>query len=459
MWLLQLVPVASGFIRDATSSSHRLNGARQMVRDGNYLYVAANVDDSITIVIDIETPTTPTQVSRITNNATTILLDGATGIFKSGNYLYTTVYLQNALQIIQVNGRYTTNPTIINTTSIAYTWALSTITETPGASHSGTLKYQLSKNGGTTWYWFNGTSWVTTTWGYTNSSTMAQIQANIATFDALPGTGNLKIKTFLNSNGTQRSEIDQITIDTITDSIAPVISSAFPGTGALLPIGNQSFTFTYSDSDSWVNITSDILELRKWDGVSAFGANIAATHINFAGKSVTATWATYPILSDIAYGRYEFTFKISDNAGNQRTLVREFYVDNVAWNVSTPDVAINTLPWQTVFWTPEVTLTVETIGAGYRLYLKKSWDLLNPDLDEIVDFDGGQGFGYDLDPYTWNLDAISGTELIFSQTGSLNTTGSLNSTQHNIQLWAYVTQEQMAGIYEGILDFIIEFDY
>lgn len=79
---------------------------------------------------------------------------------------------------------------------------------------------------------------------------MAQIQANIATFDALPGTGNLKIKTFLNSNGTQRSEIDQITIDTITDSIAPVISSAFPGTGALLPIGNQSFTFTYSDSDS-----------------------------------------------------------------------------------------------------------------------------------------------------------------------------------------------------------------
>ena len=57
---------------------------------------------------------------------------------------------------------------------------------------------------------------------------MLQIQANIAAFDALPGTNNLKIKTFLNSNGTQRSEIDQISIETITDSTAPTISSSFP---------------------------------------------------------------------------------------------------------------------------------------------------------------------------------------------------------------------------------------
>lgn len=57
---------------------------------------------------------------------------------------------------------------------------------------------------------------------------MPQIQANIATFDALPGTNNLKLKTFLNSNGTQKSEIDQITITTITDITAPIISNSFP---------------------------------------------------------------------------------------------------------------------------------------------------------------------------------------------------------------------------------------
>jgi len=56
---------------------------------------------------------------------------------------------------------------------------------------------------------------------------MAQVQANIAAFDALPGTGNLKIKTFLNSNGTQVSEIDEITIETITDNTAPNIDSFF----------------------------------------------------------------------------------------------------------------------------------------------------------------------------------------------------------------------------------------
>lgn len=107
-------------IRDVTTSAHRLNGARDIIIDGNYLYVASTVDDSIAI-IDIETPSTPTQVSRITNNNTTILLDGVSGLYKVGNYIYATGYIQNALQIIEVNGRYTTNPTVINTTSIAYT--------------------------------------------------------------------------------------------------------------------------------------------------------------------------------------------------------------------------------------------------------------------------------------------------------------------------------------------------
>lgn len=84
-----------------------------------------------------------------------------------------------------------------------------------------------------------------------------------------------------------------------------------------------------------MDITSDILELRKWDGVSAFGSDIAATHINFGGKTVTATGTTYPISTPISFGRYQFTFKISDIAGNEQTLVQEFYVDEVEFIIST----------------------------------------------------------------------------------------------------------------------------
>ena len=123
-------PVASGFIRDAVTSAHRLNGARDLVIEGNYAYIASSADDSIA-VIDLEIPSTPTQLTRLTNNNSTILLDGVSGIFKSGNYLYTAGYLQNALQIVEITGKQTTNPTAINTTSIAYTGVLSTITETP----------------------------------------------------------------------------------------------------------------------------------------------------------------------------------------------------------------------------------------------------------------------------------------------------------------------------------------
>lgn len=451
------LPLASGVIRDATNANYRLNGVREIARNGNYLYIASSVDDSIAI-IDVETPGTPSQVSRITNNNTTILLDGASGIFQVGNYIYTTSVIQNSVQIIE-RSRYTTNPTAINTTSIAYSWALSSITETPGLSHSGTLKYQLSKNGGTTWYWYNGTTWATTVGGYTNSSTMAQTQANIAAFDALSGTNNLKIKTFLNSNGTQRSEIYQITINTITDSTAPTISSSFPGSGGLLPLWNLPFTFSYSDSESWVNVSSDILELRKWDGVSAFGANIAATHINFIWETVTATGANYPISTPMTFGRYQFTFKISDIAGNQRTLVQEFYVDRVSFRVSHAQVDIDAFSGALSFGTPELTFEVDTIGAGYKIYLQKSQALLNPALSEITDYDGTQGFWYDKTPYSGWLDAIVGQELIYSGVQNINTNGAINTYTHTLKLWTLVTGDQIAELYEGKLDFIIEYEY
>lgn len=94
----------------------------------------------------------------------------------------------------------------------------------------------------------------------------------------------------------------------------------------------------------------------------------------------------------MSFGRYQFTFKISDLAGNQRTLVQEFYVDRVAFRVSHSQIDIDAFSGITSFGSPELTFEVDTIGAGYKIYIQKSQALLNPDFDEIIDYNGTEGF-------------------------------------------------------------------
>lgn len=103
-----------------------------------------------------------------------------------------------------------TSPTIYPTASFVPTnvtaWTSFSATEIP---NGGSIMYQLSSDNGTTWQYWNGSAWATATLA-TNYNTAAQINTNIPTFSA--ASGQIKVRAFLISNGSQFVQLDKIVI-------------------------------------------------------------------------------------------------------------------------------------------------------------------------------------------------------------------------------------------------------
>ncbi|MEZ4210871.1 MAG: DUF2341 domain-containing protein [Candidatus Paceibacterota bacterium] len=73
----------------------------------------------------------------------------------------------------------TTNPSILPNNPVSFT-SLSDFTEI-SVKNGGEIKYQISNDGGVTWYWYNS-GWIATSSGYTESNIASEVGSNIASF-------------------------------------------------------------------------------------------------------------------------------------------------------------------------------------------------------------------------------------------------------------------------------------
>ena len=112
----------------------------------------------------------------------------------------------------------TDNPTIYSQTTQTFT-LLSAFTET-STLNGGAIKYQISNDGGTTWYWYNS-GWQATSAGYTEANTASDINTNISTF--LTGSGSFLFRAYLHSDGSQLVQLDSVDIAGVP--LAPTIDA------------------------------------------------------------------------------------------------------------------------------------------------------------------------------------------------------------------------------------------
>lgn len=191
---------------------------------GSYLR-AADLDD------DLHTSTEIMQIGAINRTAAgfangTLDEIRMSNTARSTSYITTSYNNQNspatfyALSSEELISTYnSTKPTIATANALTYD-SLITFVET-STLNGGTIKYQVSPDNGTTWYWYNS-GWTETALGYTETSTSSQINSNIAT---LPdGDKELSIKAYFNSDGTQQIQLDNIAVAYL-DNTTPVLSS------------------------------------------------------------------------------------------------------------------------------------------------------------------------------------------------------------------------------------------
>ena len=100
----------------------------------------------------------------------------------------------------------TSNPSVTVVSSTSYTASsLGSIVET-ASKDGGEIYYQLSDDAGSTWKYWNGSSWATA--GSTDYNTAIDISNNLSVFST--STGQIAIKAFLSSDGTQNVRLDDI---------------------------------------------------------------------------------------------------------------------------------------------------------------------------------------------------------------------------------------------------------
>ena len=279
--------------------------------------------------------------------------------------------------------------------------------------------------------------------------------------DITPGNYEYKwcyIKNNATNTGTDNAFVDLIRFQNASgDIVAPTISSLNYASGSLLPGGNHDIVITYSDDDSGIDISSDNVELYKWDW-SSWGSDIATTWLSLGSKTVTTTTATYPTNS-LDFGKYRYDFIISDNDGNTSTSSwAVFYIDEPEFIVGSGSIDIGNVDSFSNNFSDTVTITVRTVGAAFNVIMDRS-SLLEYTPDIIPSWNGSQGYGYDTSPYTGDISAIWTNELIAIQGENINTNGSKNIYTYDIKIWALVDMDQATWEYEWFLDFGIELIY
>lgn len=90
--------------------------------------------------------------------------------------------------------------------------SLSGFSATLGSGNQGTVGFQLSQNGGSSWYYYNG-GWTVAS-NYSQTNTSEAINSHISTFPSEVGTGTLCFRAYFTStSGTQIVSLDSVTVD------------------------------------------------------------------------------------------------------------------------------------------------------------------------------------------------------------------------------------------------------
>ncbi|MFH1367044.1 MAG: fibronectin type III domain-containing protein [Patescibacteria group bacterium] len=99
------------------------------------------------------------------------------------------------------------DPVITNSTAVTFD-TLSAFSET-ATKNGGEIKYILSNNDGSTWSYYSG-GWIASDGTYSQANTASDIDTNVSTFPA--GSGQLLIRAFFHSDGTQEVSLDNLSL-------------------------------------------------------------------------------------------------------------------------------------------------------------------------------------------------------------------------------------------------------
>jgi len=251
------------------------------------------------------------------------------------------------------------NPTIQPTSSNSQAFvSLSSFSES-ATKNSGEIKYQISNDSGTTWYWYNS-DWATTSSGYSEANTASVINTNVSSFPV--GDGEFLFRAYLHSDATQLVQLDSITLTGVFDVTSPFsFDLDSPGNNFYTNSERPTFKWkTTTDADTGLskykleidngssgdftidNIptsrTTDYKTTKYLIHYENFSdSDSSNNYISLHTKS-SSNWGPDDNDGKLKEGKRTWKIKAVDNSGNEREESRTLFVDRSEPNVEATQI-------------------------------------------------------------------------------------------------------------------------
>lgn len=171
------------------------------------------------------------------------------------------------------------------------------------------------------------------------------------------------------------------------DTTPPTIASATIASGTLIPHGNFTLSYAYSDVGTGISPSTATGRIYAWNsGTSSYNATPLSGYMTLSSSNSSS--ATMNI-ANLPFGRYRFDMSISDNTGNSTTRSFTYFVDAIEWTISADTYTIgNIVQNVATFGSGELLITVKTVGAGFSLSTSPTSALSLPSGDTINYWNG-----------------------------------------------------------------------
>ena len=320
----------------------------------------------------------------------------------------------------------TDNPTLVPNTGQEY-FTVSAFTQTLEAGSSGNIKYQVSPDDGTTWYWYTGGAWTATIAGYTESNTAADINTHFAdssfnSIGSIPKT--FKWRAYFNSDGSQQPKLDNLLVTYVWDTADPdnpiLATKKSQKTGGTDITTNTWYNysapyFTWNEPADYANVRetiSGIAGYYVYFGDSATGDPSSqrgiATELGGTGVHYQ-TDTDFEVSVDTAAlssgSTYYLRIETADNAGNIKHL-------------AAPDPSLFIYKYDGTVPTSPVYVSVSPSGYTQTNSFTFSWSTTGGNAAADTGGSGLSGYHYKINTGVWS-DLITGGNIALNDIASL----------------------------------------
>jgi len=302
----------------------------------------------------------------------------------------------------------TSSPTITPVNSQGYS-SLSAFTQTLGDGSTGEVKYQISPDDGSSWYWYTGGAWTQTSSGVSESNTASTVNDNIASFDAGEAPKKFLWRAYLVSDGSQQPKLDLIELTHVWDTAAP--DEVLSLSNAKNESGGEDIT-----SNNWYNSATPYFTWDEPDDNAGEGeseSGIDGYYVYF-GPSATAdptTAGSYQssevyTASVSSSGTYYLFIETKDVAGN---------INHVNQDPQNPDEPLFIYKYDSA--DPTSPLYVSSSPSGYSRTnsFTFSWPTTGASMAQDTGGSLLSGYQYKINSSSWSNTLSNGSVTIEDQ--------------------------------------------